>query len=98
MKPPQISEIRVKDEGFFVVIDNTEVKIVTFREGLWMQSKIMLPPPWDADCPPTTILSDANDEDSDLKEIDGCLHDPWAAGLMKQWAADKLANGTYRRI
>lgn len=98
MTPPTITEIRADGDRLFATLDNAdEIQLVTFRETLWRQSKVMLPPPWDERCQPWPIMSDWNDEESDLMEVRGCLHDPWAARLMAEFAAGNLANGTHRR-
>lgn len=97
MKPPVIDEIRKDDDGLFVSIEGAWTKLATFRENLWRNGKVMLPPPYADRCEPQQIAYDPDDEDSVMIEVDWCVHDLWAAGKMRDFAAGKLPNGTHRR-
>lgn len=98
MKPPIIDSIANDGTGLTATIEGIQTPLATFRESYIFQQKVYLIPPFTARCQPTVIQSNYLDEDSDLMEIDGCIHDPWAAGVMRDFAAGKLSLGTHRRI
>jgi hypothetical protein len=98
MKPPIIDSITSDGEQLFAEIEGKAVPLSNFRESLLNQQKVYLVEPFTDRCPPTAMFSDWQDEDSDLINATGCIHDPWAAGIMRDFAAGKLPNGTHRRI
>lgn len=94
---PTITALRAAPgPKLFATIDGQEVQLVTFRETAWKQGKVFVPPPFDERCEPYPILNDWRDDDSDLIEIEGTVHNLEAARLVEKWAAGNLANGTYR--
>lgn len=74
-----------------------EIRISTFRESLWRQHKVYLPPPFTEACSPQTIYCDAADAWSDPLLVPGCIHDPWTAAKMADFARGRLSNGVYEK-
>ena len=96
MKAPIISSLRNTGHSLIATIEGQEVALTTFRETLWRQSKVYLLPPFTERCEPQLIQNDPSDEDSDLKLIDGCIHDPEVAGWMRDFAMGQLPIGSLR--
>lgn len=94
---PEISKIRVEGDSFFAWVDGQEIRITTFRESLWRQHKVYLPPPFTDACSPQTIYCDAADSWSDPMQVPGCIHDPWAAAKMADFIRGRLSNGVYEK-
>ncbi len=98
MKPPIIDSITNDGESLFASIEGQSVPLDNFRESLLMQQKVYLVEPFTGLCPPTVMFNDWQDDESDLIDAAGCIHDPWAAGIMRDFTAGKLTKGTHRRI
>jgi hypothetical protein len=94
---PEISKIRVDGDSFFATVDGEEIRITTFRESLWRQHKVYLPPPFTDACSPQTICCDSADSWSDPMQVPGCIHDPWTAAKMADFARGRLSNGVYEK-
>lgn len=93
---PKITKLTNTGTALIATIEGKEVELTTFRETLWKQNKVYLPPPFTDRCEPQVIQDDPNDEDSELKTVDGCIHDPEVAAWMAKFAAGKLAKGKLR--
>lgn len=96
MKAPVITALRNTGQALIATIEGQEVYLATFRETLWLQNKVYLPPPFTDRCEPQLIQEDPNDEESELKLIDGCVHDPEVAGWMRDFARGNLKAGALR--
>jgi hypothetical protein len=94
---PTISRIRFDGDSFYAKVDGEEIRITTFRESLWRQHKVYLPPPFTDACSPQTIYCDAADAWSDPMLVPGCIHDPWTAAKMADFARGRLSNGVYEK-
>lgn len=94
---PEISMIRVDGDSFYASVDGEEIRITTFWESLWRQHKVYLPPPFTDACSPQTIYCDAADAWSDPMQVPGCIHDPWTAAKMADFARGRLSNGVYEK-
>lgn len=94
---PTVSRIRVDGDSFYANIDGEEIRITTFRESLWRQYKVYLPPPFIDACSLQTIYCDAADAWSDPMLVPGCIHDPWTAAKMADFARGRLSNGVYEK-
>jgi len=96
MHPPVIDGLLNTGTSLIASIQGREVELTTFREGLWMQGRVYLPPPFTRECPPSAIFTDPNDHESDLVEVGGCILDREVAHWMKLFAQGKLAVGRLR--
>jgi hypothetical protein len=96
MTTPHITGLRNTGAHLVATIEGHEVELTTFRETLWKQNKVYLPPPFTDRCEPQVIQDDPNDEDSDLKTVEGCIHDPEVAAWMMTFAEGRLPKGTLR--
>lgn len=94
---PEILRIRVDGDSFFATIDGAEFRITTFRESLWRQNKVYLPPPLDEACGPQTVYCNVADSWSEPMQISGCVHDPWTAAKMADFARGRLSDGQYEK-
>lgn len=98
MNQPVIESMTIDGNRLTATIDGKpDVWIRTIRENLWNQAKVMLPEPFASRCQKWVISYNWDDEDSAMVEVDGCVHDPWAAGICRDFATEKSGNGTYRR-
>ena len=105
MKPPPLSlrhrapivdRLRNTGESLIATIEGIEVELTTFREGLWLQGVVYLPPPFTDRCRELPIFCDAYDHHSDLMAVNGCIFDREVALWMKDFASGILPKGELR--
>ncbi len=96
MNPPTIQHLKNTGSALIATIDGQEVQLTTFREGLWLQGVVYLPPPFGEKCPPIPIFTDPADDESDLVEVEDCILDREVAAWMGEFAAGKLKKGMLR--
>lgn len=93
----EISRIRVDGDSFFATVDGEEIQVTTCRKLLWRQHKVFLPPLYGDECVPQTICCNAAEAWSDPMQVAGCIHDPWAAAKMADFARGRLSDGVYEK-
>ena len=93
---PIIEHVHNTGNALIATIDSTEVRLSTFRESLWQQGVVYLPPPFTDQCKTIPIFSDPLDEHSDLMGVEGCILDREVAGWMAEFAAGRLKTGHLR--